>query len=84
MESKQLIPTSPNEIDTSSAVHDRLPPALLEKRQVARLIGCSVRQVSRLVASGRMPPPVRLGGLVRWSRTVVEAWIAEGCPVRRW
>jgi len=35
--------------------------------------------VYRLADSGAMPPPVKLGALVRWSRQAIEQWIAGGC-----
>jgi len=54
--------------------------ALLDVRGVAALCDCSPRHVYRMVDAGRMPPPVRLGALVRWSRPTIEAWIADGCP----
>jgi len=47
---------------------------------VARLLNCSTRTVYRLNDAGRMPRPVRLGSLVRWNRTEIEQWIADGCP----
>jgi excisionase family DNA binding protein len=53
--------------------------ALLDVRAVAALLGCSTRHVYRLADARRMPPPVRLGALVRWPRQVVEAWISAGC-----
>jgi excisionase family DNA binding protein len=52
---------------------------LLDVRAVARLLCCSVRHVYRLADGGRMPPPVKLGALVRWSRQSIEEWIANGC-----
>mgnify|MGYP000305921185 FL=1 len=54
-------------------------PELLDARAVARLLNCSPRTVYRLADSGRIPSPVRLGGLVRWSRRGLEGWIEEGC-----
>ena len=54
-------------------------PALLDVRQVAELLHCSVKHVYRLSEEGLMPPPVRLGTLVRWARVTLEAWIQEGC-----
>ena len=47
---------------------------------VARLLNCSTRTVYRLNDAGRMPRPVRLGSLIRWNRSDVEQWIADGCP----
>jgi excisionase family DNA binding protein len=67
-----------------------LPPAdtpaaqLLDVRAVAALLDCSPRHVYRLSDAGGMPPPVRIGGLVRWRIADVQAWIDGGCrPVRR-
>ena len=55
-------------------------PALLDKRAVAALLSCSVRHVERLRDAGKMPPPVRLGRLVRWRRTALDDWVERGCP----
>ncbi len=52
---------------------------LLDVRAVAALLGCSARHVYRLADAGHMPPPVRLGALVRWPRQTIEDWIAAGC-----
>ena len=53
---------------------------LLDVNQVATLLNCSSRHVYRLSDAGKMPRPVKLGALVRWSRDGIEIWIAEGCP----
>jgi excisionase family DNA binding protein len=53
---------------------------LIDVKAVAELLGCSPRHVARLSDTGKMPRPVRLGVLVRWSRQTVLAWIAAGCP----
>jgi excisionase family DNA binding protein len=55
-------------------------PSLLDVRQFAEILGVSTRHVRRLVDGGKCPPAVRLGKCARWSRHVVEAWIADGCP----
>jgi len=62
--------------------HDREAGAeLLDVRTVAVLLGgCSTRHVRRLADAGRMPKPIKLGALVRWRRTEVQAWIDTGCP----
>lgn len=54
--------------------------ALIDVRAVGTMLGCSVRHVYRLTCNGKMPTPVRLGALVRWDRSVLDRWIAEGCP----
>jgi excisionase family DNA binding protein len=62
-----------------------LPPAdapaaqLLDVRAVAALLGCSARHVYRLADAGHMPPPLRLGALVRWNPLAIRDWISDGC-----
>lgn len=63
-----------------------LPPTdapaaqLLDVRAVAALLDCSSRHVYRLADTGRLPPPIRLGSLVRWRRAELLDWLAAGCP----
>lgn len=52
---------------------------LLNVRAVAGLLGCSMRHVQRMSQDGRMPSAKKLGVLVRFSRTELLAWIADGC-----
>jgi excisionase family DNA binding protein len=71
---------------TSTATLPGGTPAavLLDVRAVAALLGCSARHVYRLADAGHMPPPVRLGALVRWRRQDLDAWLASGCrPIRQ-
>jgi predicted DNA-binding transcriptional regulator AlpA len=53
---------------------------MLSVRDVARLMQCSDRHVTNLRNEGRIPPPVKLGVLVRWPRRVIEDWVIAGCP----
>lgn len=62
---------------------DPATPVLLSVGNVAGLLNCSKQHVRRLADAGRMPRPMKLGGLVRWNRTEIEKWIAAGCPERR-
>jgi excisionase family DNA binding protein len=55
-------------------------PALLDVRAVARMLDCSWRHVYRMSDGGKMPQPIRLGTLVRWRKSDIERWLAEGCP----
>ena len=68
-----------NAIATTEVPAANEPAALLDVKAVAWMMGCSARQVFRLSDSGRMPAAVRLGGMVRWPRSVIEQWIADGC-----
>ena len=55
-------------------------PQLLDVGTVAEMLDCSQRHVYRLSDAGRMPPPVKLGSLVRWSAAAIREWITQGCP----
>ena len=56
------------------------PTLLCGVSEVARLLAVSKREVTVLVAEGRMPRPTKLGRLSRWTRASLEAWAAAGCP----
>ena len=47
---------------------------------VSKMLQVSTRQVWKLVASGRLASPVRLGRSARWQRNIIESWIESGCP----
>jgi excisionase family DNA binding protein len=52
---------------------------LLDVEQVAALLHCSKSHIYRLSDAGRMPAPVKLGALIRWTRADLDAWLAGGC-----
>ena len=56
---------------------------LVGRIESARLCGVSPASWDRLVAAGKTPRPLKLGGRVVWRRTDLEAWIAHGCPDRK-
>src|SRR5262245_33355357 len=73
-----------NPVPTVTLPPDSATSALLDVQAVAQLLDCSPRHVYRLSDAGRMPAPVKLGSLVRWSRQAIEEWIGSGCkPVRQ-
>lgn len=55
-------------------------PVMLTINGVAAMLACSSRTVYRLVDAGRIPRPVRLGGMLRWVREPFEQWVGQGCP----
>ena len=62
---------------------ERVLADLLDVQAVAAKLGCSPRTVYRLTNAGKLPPPVRLGSLVRWRAAEIRRWIDDGCrPVR--
>ena len=52
-------------------------------RDLAVMLGVSLRQVWRLNSAGKLPKPIRLGGSVRWNRAEIHQWFEAGCPDRR-
>lgn len=57
-----------------------VPEQLLRVPDIARKLRCSPRQIHRLVAAGRLPKPLRIGGMLRWPPSVIQHWIDAGCP----
>ncbi len=53
---------------------------MLDIKGVALKLACSERQVRRLMKSGEIPTPVRLGGNVRWPLKSLAQWVDSGCP----
>lgn len=56
---------------------------LLPIGQVAKMVALSRRTISRLADAGKLPPPLRIGGSLRWRLADVRQWIAAGCPATR-
>jgi len=52
-------------------------------RQLAEMLGVSLRQIWRLNSAGKLPNSIRLGGSVRWDRDEILKWFKNGCPDRR-
>lgn len=52
-------------------------------RNLADMLGLSVRQIWRLNSAGKLPKPLKIGGSVRWKRAEIVHWFDAGCPDRR-
>lgn len=50
---------------------------LLTAKQIAARLGVSLSTVRRWTREEVLPPPVRLGRLVRWSPETFEAWLVR-------
>jgi excisionase family DNA binding protein len=58
-----------------------IEPLLLNSRQVATLLGVSLRTVERMTARGDIPcVRLPLERAVRFDREAVRRWIKQGCP----
>lgn len=61
----------------------QMPPideSLLKKSQLADLLGLSTRSIDRKILEGEVPQGFLLGGAKRWRKSLVNGWIAAGCP----
>jgi excisionase family DNA binding protein len=60
-----------------------LPTGTYDTGDVATLLKSSSRHVRRLADGGKMPPPLRIGRLIRWPKATIDDWLANGAkPVR--
>lgn len=55
----------------------------ISARDLADMLGISLRQVWRLSSAGKLPRPLKIGGSVRWNRAEIRQWFEVGCPDRR-
>ena len=55
---------------------------LLTVKDVAARLRISPRQVWKLLASGRIPEPVRISKSVRFRATDIDEWVRLGCVSR--
>lgn len=55
-------------------------PLLLTAVQLAKLLGISRRTVFRLTSSAKLPRPIYISRLCRWSHAEIQDWIKADCP----
>lgn len=63
------IPVSPAEVS---------PPVWFTAKELARYLAVSLRTIRRWHNAGRLPPPLKLGGTLRWRGDVIAAWLNPG------
>jgi len=51
--------------------------SLLTLRQVAQLLQITPRGVRDLVARSKLPRPMKVGRLLRWSPATIDQWIGQ-------
>ena len=65
-----------------NACPDNAGPLLLKAGELAGLLGVSRATVWSWHSAGRIPLPVRIGGVTRWRRAEIESWVEAGTPGR--
>jgi len=56
--------------------HDQIDP-LLNVKETASALGCSVATVWRKVSERTLPQPVKMGGMTRWPASEIRALIED-------
>ena len=59
-----------------NVVSDSIGETLIDSRQAAKKLGCSVRHLDSQRADGKVPF-IRIGNLVRFSPTALDEWISR-------
>jgi predicted DNA-binding transcriptional regulator AlpA len=69
-------------MSSAARAPDNSDVLLIDVKGLATLLAVSPRMVWKLRDAGGLPQPVRLGSsrCVRWIRSDIAQWIAEGCP----
>ena len=64
---------------------EKVETLLIDVKGVAAMLGVHRASVFKLRNTGRMPPPLRILGAVRWRRREIEDWVRAGMPpAERW
>jgi len=64
---------------THEDCENNISPILIPAKQVAAMLDVSPRTVWRLLSSGKIIRPVRIGRNVRWRYNEIRQWIDDGC-----
>lgn len=64
--------------DTNMA--EKAVPPLLKTCEAAALANVGERSFWRWSRAGIAPAPIKIGGVVRYRRDEIMAWIEAGCP----
>jgi len=57
-------------------------PTLINAKELAGILGVSQRTIWRLISTGKLIQPIRIGSNVRWRLGEITQWIDEGCPTK--
>lgn len=60
--------------------HQSTESPLICADELARMLQVSTRTLWRLLSSGQLIQPIKLGGSTRWRLEEVRRWIERGCP----
>ncbi len=50
---------------------------LLDVQSLASVLACSRRTIYRLISSGTLPRPLKVGRLCRWREEDIDAWLSR-------
>ena len=53
---------------------------LLDTRSMAEFLGIPAKAVQQMAWTGRVPVPIRLGGIMRWNVLRLLEWVESGRP----
>ena len=68
---------------TRSDESTRVIPLAVDAKQLASMLGVSLRAIRALDASGKLPRPVTIGmRSIRWPVSEIEGWLKAGAPDR--
>ncbi len=58
---------------------------LIDTKAATKLLNVSARTIWQMTQTGRIPQPIKIGRLVRWSYEELQAWVnAGGPPMSEW
>ncbi len=55
---------------------------LITAKELAAMLDISIRTIWRRRSDGSLPPPIQIGGSVRWRLIEIREWIQGKCNLR--
>lgn len=56
-----------------------MEPELLSIRDLSIMLGFKSTKLWMMRKEGKLPPSVKVGGSIRWTRASIISWINNGC-----
>ena len=66
-----------NDMANTTNAESQTDGEMISASELAEILGVKPRSVSRWASSGKLPKPLKVGGIRRWRRSTIELWMKD-------
>ena len=66
-----------NDMANTTNADSQTDAEMISASELADMLGVKPRSVSRWACAGKLPKPLKVGGVRRWRRSTIELWMKE-------